>query len=267
VNEKLAAVPESQRRRFRRLRSAIAVAPALLLGVAACGVPTGDGTFEQIATEDISPALVAEATTTTTTLVATTIDPSPTTAPATTIGPESFDTVEIYFLSRDLLRPIELTVPAPVANTDITQLLEDGPPESAPGLDSAVPEGLVIDLDIAGGVVTIDLNESDFRRIARRDQQNAIAQMVFTYILNLQGVGQALFTVEGAPLAVFRGDNRLTFEPVAIDDYLNLLADQPIAPPPPTTTTTTTTTTTSVPQAATAEASTTTTLADVDADG
>lgn len=240
-------------RRLHRLRPVIAGLPALAIAIAACGVPTGDGTFEQIATDEISPALAAEATTTTTTIVATTIVASPTTGPTTTIGPESFDTVEIYFLSRDLLRPVELTVPAPVANTDVIQLLEDGPPESATGLDSAVPEGLVISLDIAGGVVTINLNESEFREIDRRDQQNAIAQMVFTYILNLQGVGQALFTVEGEPLAVFRGDNRLTFEPVAIDDYSNLLADQPITPPPPTTTTTTTTT--SVPDAASAESS------------
>jgi len=232
------------RRRTRHLRALTAIFPMLVLAVAACGVPTGDGTFERIATEDISPALAAEATTTTT--PTTTLVEFPTTAPTTTIGPESFDTVEIYFLSRGLLRPVELTIPAPVANTDVIQLLEVGPPESATGLDTAVPAGLVIDLSISGGVVTIDLNEAEFDDIERRDQQSAIAQMVYTYVLNLQGVGQALFTLEGDRLAVPRGDNRLTFEPVAVDDYSNLLADQPFAAPPPTTTTTTINTTTTI---------------------
>ena len=254
------------RRPLNRWRVVLVATMALAVAAAACGVPTGDGTFEQIATEDISPALAAEATTTTTTNPSTTLVESPSTMPTTTIGPESFDTVEVYFLSRGLLRPVELTVPAPVANTDVIQLLEDGPPESAPGLDTAVPEGLVIDLEISGGVVTIDLNEAEFDEIERRDQQSAFAQMVYTFILNLQGVGQALFTLDGQQLAVPRGDNRLTFEPVAIDDYSNLLADQPIAPPPTTTTTTTslppTTDDTPVDGSSDGQTSATTTVAD-----
>ncbi|MEM1335257.1 MAG: GerMN domain-containing protein [Actinomycetota bacterium] len=219
--------------------SGLVACGALTLG---CGVPTGDGTFEQIATEEIAPALAAPATTTTTTTTTTTIPDAveTTVVPPTTMAPGTFETLEIYFVSRTLLRPVELVVPSPVVSTDLIEALETGPPESTTNIDTAVPEGLVNGVDVLGGVVTIDLDEAEFDSIPRRFEQTAIAQLVFTFVLNLSGVGQAQFTIDGRPTAVPRGDNRLIAEPVSIDDYLELLADAPAVPETTTTTTTTT---------------------------
>lgn len=230
------AAPERPARRIARL---LALSATVIAAAAACGVPTGESSFEQIPADEISPGLAAPATTTTTIAPTTTVrDVSETTAPSTTMLPETFETPEIYFLSRGLLRPIELTVPAPLFSTDLINLLEDGPPASAPSnTDTAVPEGLVNDVELRAGVVTIDLDETVFDRIPRRDQQSAIAQMVFTFVLNLQGAGQALFTLDGSAIAVPRGDNRLTADPVSVDDYANLLVDPPLGTPTATTTT------------------------------
>ena len=61
--------------------------------------------------------------------------------------------------------------------------------------------------------------------------------MVFTFVLNLRGVGLASFTLDGEALQVPRGNGLFTGDPVAVDDYVNLLVSTDIAVPPGPTTT------------------------------
>ncbi|MEL6892977.1 MAG: hypothetical protein AAFP84_15400, partial [Actinomycetota bacterium] len=73
------------------------LAVAAAIAAASCGVPTGDGTYEPLPIEDISPDLAAPSTVTSTTTTSSTVpDATVTTSvTTTTMVPETFETVEI----------------------------------------------------------------------------------------------------------------------------------------------------------------------------
>lgn len=220
-------------------RSVAALAPVVVLatalGVAGCGIPTGDDSYSEIPTEEILFGL--DATTTTTSTTTTTLPLTPETteaAPTTTIALEQ---VEIYFLSRGRLQPMPLVLTSGFAPDQVVDRLEAGPPPGV-GLTTLIELGLVNSTDIAEGIVTVDLDPAVFERIATNDQAEAIGQIVLSLIRNLRGVGSVRFTLGGEPTQVKKGDSLLSEpgEAVTEDDYAVLLASTP-----PTTTTTTTT--------------------------
>jgi hypothetical protein len=227
-----------------RLRPLVALVPAAAIVVAACGVPTGDDSFEQIGADDVPFRLAEPSTTTTSTTTPPTTQPAePATTLVETTTTTPTETVQIYFLSRGDIRPVELPVAAGYGSNDLESLLEAGPDDLPGGdlLDTEIEEGLILGSFEQDGIVTIDLDGRIFDRIPRRDQRDAIAQIVMTFVDNLRRVGLAQFTIDDEPTDVPKGNNLQSDGPVSYDDYANLLAD---APP---STAETTTTSTAVP--------------------
>jgi spore germination protein GerM len=150
-------------------------------------------------------------------------------------------TVKIYFLSGGKLKPEFRDVTAPIEPLDIlndlVSLLEAGPTGPSADLNTtAVPQGLINDeFRTARGVLTIDLDSRVFEEIdGRTNQRQAIAQIVFSFLTNLDGIGQVVFTVDGEPLTVPNGNGVNTNEPVALDDYVSMLVGPQEGQPEPT---------------------------------
>ena len=212
-----------------------------------CGVPTGPESFEPIDDADVPNRLneipTTTTTTTTTTVVPTTLANQPEATTTTTTEPEVLtETVNVYFISRGQLAPKPTQVLAPVTAPELIDLLEAGP--SSDLLDNEIALNLIQSTSEENGVLTIELNDRVFQRIAVRDQREAIAQIVLTFLNNLSGVGQAVFTIDNERLTVPIERSQFSDEPVSRDDYSELLVDADPNDAGTTTTTSTTTTTT-----------------------
>jgi Sporulation and spore germination len=218
--------------------AAIGLATVLAVGLAACGIPTGDDTFSDIPSEEVLFGLDAPSTTTSTTTTTTPIAPATTEArPTTTVV--ALENADIYFLSRGRLQPVPVALTTDFAPDQVVNALEEGPPPGV-GLDTRIEPGLIVSTEVADGVVTVDLDPEIFAGIATFDQSEAIGQIVLTMLDNVNRVGSVLFTLAGEPTQVKKGDSLLTEpgEAVTFEDYAVLLT---------TSTATTSTTTTTVP--------------------
>lgn len=229
-------------RRRRRFVSSATVITALTL--AGCGVATGDDTYSPIPSDEIPLGLNATSTTTSTTTTTTTlVDPTATASSTTT--PVRLEAIDVYFLSRGRLQPVPIELPAGFSADQVTDKLEEGPlPDVA--LDTLIEEGLIVSTSEAGGVLTVDLDPDTYNRIPSTQQTEAIAQIVLTMINSLDLVGQVVFTLDGEPIPVKKGDSLLSDvgEPLSFDDYEILLVRAPLSA--------TTTTATTEPPPATA---------------
>jgi hypothetical protein len=231
--------------RCRRLGIlAATVASATLL--AACGIPTGDDTFDAIPPEEVPFGLDATSTTTTTTTTTLPDVPDTTAAPTTTIAIR-LDVAEIYFLTRGRLRPLEVELAPGFTALDVADQLESGPPPDV-GLDTLIEPGLIVGASESRSVLTVDLDPDTFARIPSTEQTEAIAQIVMTMVSSLRRVGLVNFTIEGEPISVKKGNSLLSDvgEPLAYEDYVVLLAN----PAPTSDTSTTSQTTTTEPDPA-----------------
>jgi hypothetical protein len=209
--------------RCRRLGIlAATVASATLL--AACGIPTGDDTFDAIPPEEVPFGLDATSTTTTTTTTTLPDVPDTTAAPTTTIAIR-LDVAEIYFLTRGRLRPLEVELAPGFTALDVADQLESGPPPDV-GLDTLIEPGLIVGASESRSVLTVDLDPDTFARIPSTEQTEAIAQIVMTMVSSLRRVGLVNFTIEGEPISVKKGNSLLSDvgEPLAYEDYVVLLA-------------------------------------------
>jgi hypothetical protein len=227
-------------------RRIAAVCTVAAMAAASCGVPTGPESFEAIDGAEV-PNRLNETTSTTTTTTTTTTTMLPTTQPdqaattTTTTEPEPpTEFVDIYFLSRGELRPQATEVLAAVTANDLIFLLEAGPASDL--LDTEIRSRLIETTSEDDGILTIELNDLVFQRIPERDQREAIAQMVLTFLNNLTGIGQAVFTIDDERLIVPVGNGQSTEDPVSLDDYENMLVNAD-----PETTTTTVAPTTAAP--------------------
>lgn len=220
----------------------LGVVLALSLVGGGCGVSTGDDTFAVIAPEDDPFGLEATSTTTTsTTTTTTTLPVTPDTLPSTTTAIRT-ETAEVYFLTRRGRLQSELyELPPPLAAEQVADVLEAGPRSDLP-LDSLIEEGLIVSFSEDRAVLTVDLDADTFARIPSTQQTEAIGQIVTTMISSLRRVGFVNFTIGGEPISVKKGNSLLSEvgEPLAYDDYSNLLA----SPPPEIAATTTTTSST-----------------------
>jgi spore germination protein GerM len=227
---------------------------ATALALTACGVPSEE---DSIPIGGVPEALLATSTTTTTTLppTTTTTTPAPSTTvgqPTTTLPPTTTTTlppaptapVGLYFVFEPGLTRVQREVPTPnklvpVGLEAALDELERGPlPGEGTDLTSALPPGQILDLQTSRGVATVALAPT-FRDI--ENQQLAIAQIVLT--LTERGVGQVLFTIDGAPIQVPTADLSQTAAPVVREDYEPLLVDPadrvpdtsgtPVVTPPP----------------------------------
>jgi hypothetical protein len=221
---------------------------AALCSLSACGVPTGQDTYEEVPQNEVLFELNATSTSTTTTTTTTTTLPEvpDSTLPPTTSTPIRLEPAEIYFLSRGRLQPVIVELPPGASANQIADVLELGPPEDV-ALDTLIREGLIVSTVESGGMLTVDLDAEIFDQIPSTQQTEAIGQIVLTLLRNLRGVGLVTFTLGGEPIPVKKGNGLSSDvgEALSFDDYAVLLAT-----PRPTTDTTTTapTTTTTVAQ-------------------
>ncbi|MEO1056284.1 MAG: GerMN domain-containing protein [Actinomycetota bacterium] len=198
---------------------------------AGCGVPTGDSSFDEIPPAEIPFGLNEEPTTTTTTTSTTTTLPdTPQTTALPTTTTIALSPVEVYFLSGGDLQSVQLELPRGFGATQVKDLLEAGPPvgSAGVGLDSLIEEGLIVSIDEADGIMTIDLDGDLFDDIASFDQSEAFGQIVLTMTTNVARIGLVLFTIDGEPTRVKLGNSDLSRqgEPVSYDDYRVLIAGE-----------------------------------------
>lgn len=194
---------------------------------ASCGVPTGPESFQEIDGADVPNRLNDTTTTTTTTLPSTTtttslLDTPPSTT-SSTETPNPTEIVDIFFVSRGQLAPKPTAARAPVSANELIDLLEAG--SGSDLLDTEILLNLIESTSEDNGILTIELNDLVFERIPVRDQREAIAQMVLTFLSNLRGVGQAVFTIDGERLTVPIDGSRVSDQPVSLDDYATMLID------------------------------------------
>ena len=73
---------------------------------------------------------------------------------------------------------------------------------------------------VEGGVITIDLDADVYDLILARNQRQAIAQIVWTFLQNSTAIGQVAFTLDGDPFPVPADGGDRDF--AAIDDFASL---------------------------------------------
>lgn len=207
--------------------------------VAACGVPSGNDTFERIEDADVPLNLASPSTTTTTTTSTTTIPEvlpeSTTTVPEVLPEPET-EPVRLYFLARDELIETRRSIETGFAPFQLIELLAAGPdPETNPGLETAVPDGLVREIEVVAGTATVDLVESVYNRVLRSEQLPLFAQIVLTLTDSRSRFGIVTFTIDGAPENVPIPDNFFR-RTVTFDNYAQLIVNAVVNPPETTST-------------------------------
>ena len=100
--------------------------------------------------------------------------------------------------------------------------LASPPADAGPLLRTALTEpSFVRDVRLLGGIARVDLLP-EVSALPADEQLLAVAQIVCT-LTGRPGVGQVSFTLQGARLAVPKGDGSLVSSPVARDDYAGLV--------------------------------------------
>jgi hypothetical protein len=222
-----------------------------MLVIASCGL--GDSGFDELSGDDV---IAIAGTTTTTTTTTTTIPIIPSSVPGatttststTTTTPVQTQPIELYWVVDDARLQLQIIPLSEPSEELLIFRLEQGPPpgEASLGLETKVPEGLVLNVAVTRGIATVDLSGEVIEGMRRTDPPMAIAQIVLS-LTRFPGIGQVLFTRDGVPFDVPLppNDELSPFgEPVAYEDFEILLVEGPGGA---TTTTITTTTTTPLP--------------------
>jgi spore germination protein GerM len=148
--------------------------------------------------------------------------PPGTTAPA---APGGVSTRLCLLGADQLVHPVARSLPSEYQMIELADVLTAGPTdtERSYGLTTALAEpGTVTDIDVQGGVATVDLDPALAARPVT-DQLTVVTQLVCT-LTEQPGIGQVRFTVERVPIAVPRGDGSSTSDPVSRQDYETLIA-------------------------------------------
>lgn len=209
-----------------RLRALVVLAVTAMVTMA-CGV-NGDSSLRPIDPAEIPDELVATTSTTvapsTTAAATTTSTTLPELATTTTVPVES---VVVFFVAGAQVVPIDRLLLSPAAAPQVLAALLEGVPEGdlAAGLRSALPSELAATVLVERGIASVDLPGAFVTDLPGAEQRLAVAQIVLT-LTRRAGIGQVVFTSDNQPLPVPRGRGDLTApgDPVACDDYSNLLA-------------------------------------------
>lgn len=137
-------------------------------------------------------------------------------------GPAT-ERVSLCFIRDGHVVFVDHELPPPVTLATTLDALATPPPTTGPPVRTALTEpSIVRDVRVLGGIARVDLLPS-VSTLPTDQQLLAVAQIVCT-LTGRPGVGQVSFTLDGAPLAVPKGDGSLVTSPVARDDYGVLLA-------------------------------------------
>ena len=167
----------------------------MLLGlVVGCGVPL-----------DESPRAISRSTT-------------PPEATPTTSGSPTADTVNVYFVDAEVLRPDAFPVnEAPTMETLLGFVLTGKP---TPPLVNLIPPGtLLLDATIEDNTVYIDLSD-EINAISGQPQKHAYAQITLT-ALQYPGVTRVKFQVDGEPVRPPTDNGNI--EVVTAEDFASML--------------------------------------------
>lgn len=136
-------------------------------------------------------------------------------------GPSS-ESVALCFVRDGRLVIVSDEVAAPADLRSALDALASPPADAGPLLRTTLTEpSIVADVRLLGGIARVDLLPEVSARPAD-EQLLAVAQIVCTLTAR-PGVGQVSFTLQGARLAVPKGDGSLVSSPVARDDYAGLM--------------------------------------------
>jgi len=242
---------------------------ALLVGVAACSLPT-DERAEPYNLDALPAALTETTTTTTTTTTTSTTVPLPsvpdesTTTSTTSTTPIRREPVNVFYTigSTDQIQPLVLDRASPVALSTIKLLLESPDTDIAGlGLRTSVRPGMIDSVRFERGVATIDLDPSVLDRMAPSQQRRAVSQIVLTYtsfVVPGQGaIGLVRLESDGEPYEVFVPALGASSEPgdlLTFSDFSELISA--FSAPSTTTTTVASTVTSGPPNAAVADTTT-----------
>jgi spore germination protein GerM len=178
-----------------------ALAAALVLLIAACGVPTHDSARE-VDPKDVPFQLLDER------------------AGPPVAEPLGAEEQLIYFARDRRLVATTRKLPPDSSLSRLLDALGRGPNrnEVDAGLRSALPdESRFPDVSVSRGTATVDLGPR-FTALSGEDQVIALAQLVYT-VTGRPGVGLVRFTLDGQPTDVPRANGELTAGPVSRDDF------------------------------------------------
>ena len=158
------------------------------------------------------------------------------TTPEPTEAPSGATSVKIYLFMDEKLVPVRRQVDETraVGRAALNALFE-GPTadESAasPPLTTSVPEGtILLGLDIADGLATVDLSREFETGGGSASMFGRLAQVVYT-LTQFPTVKQVAFQLDGEPVTVFSGEGIVLDEPSDREDYEAFLpsvfVDQP----------------------------------------
>lgn len=198
----------------------VAVTVAVAVVAAACGIsPEDEAVVHQ---SDAVPFGLLESPTTTST---STTEPS---ATATTTRPPDTVVGAVYLWHDDRLVPVDRDLPRQASLAQLINALAAGPTagEADSGLSTGISDVATIrGVSMARGTATVDLDRT-FVEAGPMAQSAALIQVIFT-LTAWPGVGRVAFTLEGGPVEVPRGDGTLTTEPLARDDFPDLVTADP----------------------------------------
>ena len=185
---------------MRALRSLLLM--VMVLGPA-CGIPAAEQA-EVASDRDVPFGLLDPAVTSTSTT-------NPPETPVSAVALCFYQGENLVTVGRQL---------AAVGTFDALQTLEERTTraERERGLETAIPgPDTIRAASVVAGVARVDLAAS-FAALPAAEQLRVVAQIVCTATAR-PGVGQVLFTLEGAPIDVPRGDGSLASGAVTRDDY------------------------------------------------
>ena len=230
-----------KRTRLWSRRSLRASALALLL--AACTV-TDSRTFKEIPEAEFPAGLRITTPATTTTTTTTTTVPGPTTtAPATTVAPIAREIFQLFYVQGLSVRAVSVEEPRPVSLQrkllDLTRRIAMISPSLR--LATVIGADALLLAEQNRGVVSIELGRT-LDGVLAEDLPLFFAQVVLTVLAPSQ-LGQVIFTQNGKPYPAVRADQTVLEpgQPVAWEDYADVIFGN-LQPPIAESTTTTTTT-------------------------
>lgn len=136
---------------------------------------------------------------------------------------QSSEPVSLCFVRDGRLVVVSVELATPVDLRGPLDALAAPPPGAGPLLRTALTEPPIVrEVRLLGGIARVDLL-SGVSALPTDEQVLAVAQIV-CILTGRPGVGQVSFTLEGARLAVPKGDGSLVSSPVARDDYAGLVA-------------------------------------------
>jgi germination protein M len=150
--------------------------------------------------------------------------PTATPTPTPTEAPSGATSVKIYLFMDGTLVPVRRQVDATraVGRAALNELFE-GPTANeaaaSPPLTTSVPDGtILLGLDIADGLATVDLSREFETGGGSASMFGRLAQVVYT-LTQFPTVDRVAFQLDGEPVTVFSGEGIVLDSPSTRDDY------------------------------------------------